>query len=314
MSAIVAIKKCSNYDIDEVLKHIEWLYTQANGPDPKGKTILVKPNITSDEEPSKAITTHPVVVEAVIKYLLENGALSIIVGDSPTIDNRKFTGLKSGIRQVAEKCGAKWTRFNGPSVARKIGNGTVKVTSLIEEVDLIINLPKLKTHELMHYTGAMKNIFGLVPGFNKAIQHSRFPNKLKMADFFVDFEEVIKPHFHILDGIIAMEGPGPGSGYPKNVNVIMASQNPLALDLLACRIIGYNPELIPINKLALRRGHLIKSINDIQIKGPDSDTLKVKDFRKITSTGISGIILNFLKQKLPMLRSFDKRPVFLPNL
>jgi uncharacterized protein (DUF362 family)/Pyruvate/2-oxoacid:ferredoxin oxidoreductase delta subunit len=296
-----------------VLKHIEWLYSEANGPDPNGKRILVKPNITSDEDPCRPITTHPVIVEAVINYLLSKGA-SVIVGDSPTIDNRKFTGKKSGIRQVVEKSGAQWTRFNGPTVNRKVGNVTVKVTALIEEVDLIINLPKLKTHELMYFTGAMKNIYGLVPGFNKAIQHSRFPNRFKMAEFFVDFEEAIKPHFHIMDGIVAMEGPGPGSGYPKNVNVLMASQNPLALDIIACRIIGYNPELIPINSVALQRGRLLKSIDDIQISGLNLDSALVKDFRRITYGDSSGIVLNFLKGKLPIIRRFDRRPMFEPSL
>ena len=313
MNTLVALHKCCHYDPEEVFKNIEWLYSAANGPNPFGKRILVKPNITSDEDPCRSITTHPVIVEAVIKYLMSKGA-SVIVGDSPTIDNRKFTGEKSGIRQVVEKCGAQWTRFNGPTVKRKIGNVTVKVTSLIEEVDLIINLPKLKTHELMYFTGAMKNIYGLVPGFNKAVQHSRFPNKSKMAEFFVDFEEAIKPHFHIMDGIVAMEGPGPASGYPKNVNVLLASQNPLALDILACRIIGYNPELIPINIAALQRGRLLKSIDDIQISGPDPDSIKVKDFRRINSGGSSGIVLNFFKQKFPVIRSFDMRPVFEPSL
>jgi uncharacterized protein (DUF362 family)/NAD-dependent dihydropyrimidine dehydrogenase PreA subunit len=309
----VAIRRCFEYDQDEVVRHIEWLYTTANGPDPRGKKVLIKPNISSDVDPEKAVTTHPVVVEAVIKYLQSRGAI-VIVGDSPTIDTDKFTGEKSGIRQVVENCGATWQRFNGSYVTRKVRNVSIKITSLIDDVDLIISLPKLKNHELMFFTGAMKNIFGLVPSFNKAIQHAKYPDRYQMAEFIVDLEEVIKPHFHIMDGIVAMEGPGPGSGYPKKVNVLLASVNPLALDIVACRIIGYDPEKIPINRIALSRGRLLKSINDIDVRGTDPEAIVIRDFKRIMSGSGSGIVFKFLKEKISVLRRYDKRPVFQSNL
>lgn len=313
MNSTVAIQRCFEYDPDEILKHIDWLYTEADGPDPKGKKVLVKPNILSDEDPGKPVTTHPVVVEAVIKYLQSKGA-TVLVGDSPTFDTEKFTGEKSGIRQVVENCGATWVRFNDSTVTRKVGNSAIKFTSLIDEVDLIISLPKLKNHELMFFTGAMKNIFGLVPAFNKVIQHAKYPDRYVLAKFFVDLEETIKPHFHIMDGIVAMEGPGPANGYPKKVNLLLASVNPLALDIVASRIIGYDPNKIPINKIGLERGRLLKSIDDIIIKGADPEAIAVSDFKRIITGGGAGILLKFLKKRIPVLRRFDKRPVFDSNL
>jgi uncharacterized protein (DUF362 family)/NAD-dependent dihydropyrimidine dehydrogenase PreA subunit len=313
MKSIVAIQSCFEYDPDEVLKHIDRLYSEGNGPDPSGKKVLVKPNILSDEDPVRAVTTHPVVVEAVIRYLHSRGA-TVFVGDSPTFDNDKFTGKKSGIRQVVENNGATWVRFNGAAVTRKVRGSSIKITALIEEVDLIISLPKMKNHELMIFTGAVKNIFGLVPAYSKVFQHAKYPDRFSLAKFFVDLEETIKPHFHIMDGIIAMEGPGPANGYPKKVNLLLASTNPLALDIVASRIVGYDPSKIPTNKIGLERGVLLNDIDDIIIKGIDPETVSVKDFKRIITGGTSDILLKYLKKRIPVIRRFDKRPFFYSDL
>jgi ferredoxin len=156
----------------------------------------------------------------------------------------------------------------------------------------------------------MKNIFGFVPGFNKAMQHVNYPNRYKFARFFVDLEEAVRPHFHIMDGIVAMEGPGPGNGYPKKVNVLLASSNPLALDIVASRIVGYDPLDIPTNRIALERGSLLSKTEDIKIKGPEPEAIAVRDFRRIYKGGEAGILLKHLKKKIPILRRFDRRPVF----
>ena len=309
MGTTVAIQRCFEYNPEEIEKHIAWLYKESNGPDPAGKKILLKPNILSDDEPLLATTTHPAVVEAVINYLHSKGA-TVLVGDSPTFDTRKFNGEKCGIKHVVDKCGATWVRFNETAVVRKVGNTEIKITALITQVDLIISLSKLKNHELMILSGAIKNIFGFVPGFNKALQHVKYPDRNKFGEFFVDLEEAIKPHFHIMDGIIAMEGPGPGNGYPKKVNVLLASVNPLAIDIIASRILGYNPLDIPTNKIALERGLLLRNMNEIIIRGVDPEAIAVRDFKRIDKGGEAGILFKFLKKKIPVLRRFFKRPVF----
>jgi uncharacterized protein (DUF362 family) len=309
----VAIRQCYKYEADELLKDIEWLYTESEGPDPSGKRILLKPNITTDISPERHATTHPAVVEAVIKYLQSRGA-TLLVGDSPAIETEKFTGEISGIRQVVEKCGASWVKFNRSTINKKIGESFVKITALTEEADLIISLPKMKNHELFYFSGAMKNIFGLVPGFNKMVQHAKFPDRYGLAEFFVDLEEAVKPHFHIMDAIVAMQGPGPVNGYPKRVNLLLASINPLALDIVASSIIGYDPVKIPINKIGLKRGVLMSDIEDIQVKGPVIKDIFVSDFKRITTGSAVGILLNYMKEKLPAMKKLDKKPVFDKNL
>ncbi len=313
MNRIVAIRKCPDYNPCEVMTAVEWLYNEAGGPDPRGKKVLVKPNILSDDKPERAVTTHPVVVEGVIRYLKSRGA-EVFVGDSPTFDNASFTGKKSGLRQVTESCGATWVRFNESPAARIVGGNNLKVASIVNEVDLIISLPKLKNHELMFFTGAIKNIFGLVPGFTKGLQHVRYSDREKLAEFFVDIEEALCPHFHLMDGIVAMEGPGPGNGYPIKGGVLLASVNPLALDIVASRIAGYDPLVIPTNRIALERGKLLAGIHDIEVRGPDPQTLVIKNFRRIQTGKTSGILLKALKKRIPFLRKLDKRPVFNPEL
>jgi ferredoxin len=113
-----------------------------------------------------------------------------------------------------------------------------------------------------------------------------------------------------MDGIVAMEGPGPGNGYPKKVNVLLASVNPLALDIVASRILGYNPLVIPTNRIALERGILLKNMDEIIIKGTDPETIVVRDFKRIDKGGEAGIIFKYFKMKIPFLRRLIKRPVF----
>jgi ferredoxin len=113
-----------------------------------------------------------------------------------------------------------------------------------------------------------------------------------------------------MDGIVAMEGPGPGNGYPKKVSVLLASVNPLALDIVASRILGYNPLDIPTNKIALARGVLLKNTDNIIIKGTDPETIVVRDFKRIDKGGEAGIIFKYFKKKIPVIRRLIKRPVF----
>jgi len=313
MDNIVAVKKCADYNPCGVLSSIEWLYKEANGPDPAGKKILLKPNILSDDDPARAVTTHPAVVGAMVKYLRSRGA-QVFAGDSPTFDTKGFTGYKSGIRQAVEENGGTWVRFNEQVVNLKVGNHVVKVASIVKEVDLIINMPKLKTHELMFFTGAIKNIFGVIPSLNKVFFHTRYPDRSRLAAFFCDLEEAIGAQFHIMDAIVSMEGPGPGNGYPRNTGLLMASANPLALDIIASRFIGYNPEDIPTNRIALEKGRLPGNATDITVKGVDIQNNIIKDFKRISTGSGMSIVAKHLRKRIPLLRRLDRRPIFNPAM
>ena len=281
----VAIVKCDTYSEIEVKKSIEDVFELAPLPEVEGKNILLKPNILSDQPPEKAVTTHPEIVKQVILYLKEKGAGTIYVGDSPGVPKPGFSGKKCGISEAVLQTGALWADFtenkvhiNNPS-GRK--HKEFKVTSFVKEVDMIISLPKLKTHQLMYFTGAVKNLFGLVPGLPKSTFHVKYPDRENFGEMLLDLMDAVKPSYALMDGIIGMEGPGPGNGTPHPVKVILGSTNLPALDIAASAIIGYDPMDIPTNRLALKRNYGLTRIEDVVIKGITIEECSISDFTLI---------------------------------
>ena len=312
MNEIVAVRKCKEYEFQEVYNNISEIYQSCRGPELKNKRVLLKPNILSDDLPGKCISTHPVVVEAMIKYLQSEGA-TVFLGDSPPVHLRGFRPEKSGIYKVCEETGVKWIDFTAAPVILKLRNKRIRFASAIHEADLVISIPKLKNHELVYFTGAVKNTLGMVPGFAKARQHALYQNRESFSRFLVDLTEAFTPHFFLMDGIMGMDGPGPGQGNPFNTGVLLGSTNPLALDITACTIAGYNPQDIPTNRIALTRGIWLTSSEEIDYDGPDLNSLIKKNFKRIHVTRDTNVSLKFIKNRIQFLRKFDRRPVFVHN-
>ena len=312
MNKTVAVRRCEEYDLNEVYKNISDIYKPCNGPELKGKKVLVKPNILSDDHPDKCISTNPVVFEAMIRFLLEKGAI-VVSGDSPAVHLRGFRPVKSGIHQVCEKTKTAWIDFSRNTSSLNLREGRIRIASAANEADIIISLPKMKNHELVYFTGAIKNTLGLVPGFSKAKQHALHQNRESFCRFLVDLNEAITPHFFLMDGITAMEGRGPGQGTPVKTGVLIGSTNPLALDIIASKIAGYNPKEMPANRIALARGKWLKSESEINYDGPEIKSVIKKDFKRIPISHDPNISFKFLKNRLRFLRKLDKRPVFIHN-
>jgi len=310
MNNIVTVRSCKEYDFQKVYQLISDIYQTCKGPELKNKKVLIKPNVLSDDLPEKCISTHPVVFEAMIRFLQDNGA-TIVAGDSPAVHLRGFRPVKSGLSQVCEKTGITWIDFTTKPSNLTLRNGKIRIASVINEVDLIVSLPKLKNHDLVYFTGALKNTLGLVPGFAKAKQHAVHQNKESFSRFLVDLNEAVTPHFFLMDGIIGMEGHGPGQGTPFRTGVLLGSVNPLALDIIASTIAGYNPNDIPTNRTGLERGIWLKSADEINYNGPVLNSLIRKDFKRIHVTGDTNISLKFLKDRIRFLRKFERRPVFI---
>jgi uncharacterized protein (DUF362 family)/Pyruvate/2-oxoacid:ferredoxin oxidoreductase delta subunit len=309
MNNIVAVRICKGYDLEEICGHVSGIYSACRGPELRNKKVLIKPNILLDDVPEKCISTHPVVVEAVIRFLQSNGA-SVIAGDSPSIHLRGFMPNKSGIAKVLEKTGVTWIDFSRKPLDLQLKNGNIRMASIAREVDLIISLPKFKNHELVYFTGAIKNTLGLVPGFSKAKQHALHQNRESFSRFLVDLNEAITPHFFIMDGIIGMEGSGPGQGTPFATEVLIGSSNPLGLDIIASTIAGYNPKDIPTNRIALSRSVWLQSTEEIKYDGPELKSLIKPDFKRIRVNPNSNISIRFIKNRVQFLRKLERRPVF----
>jgi len=310
MNNTIAVRRCTEYEINKVYNCISDIYKTCNGPDVKDRKVLLKPNILTDDDPEKCISTHPVVVEAAIRFLQSEGA-SVYVGDSPAVHKRGFRGEKSGIYRVCEKTGAQWVDFLKNPTEIRLPKGKIKIASIVKEVDLIISIPKLKNHELVFFTGAIKNTLGLVPGFSKARQHAFNQDRNSFSSFLVDLNEAITPHFFIMDGIMGMEGKGPAQGTPVKTEVLLGSSNPLALDLVASAIAGYDPMIIPANRISMSRGKWLRAENEIIYDGPDRETLIKKDFLRVPVSENRNIGFQFIMNRLRRVRRLQRRPVYI---
>ena len=312
MNNKVAVRKCTEYELREIFGLISDIYEKTGGPEVKGKRVLVKPNILTDDSPAKCISTHPVVVEAMVRYLQSKGA-TVLVGDSPAVHNQRFKPEKSGIRKVCETTGATWVDFMQNPTETKLRTGKIRVAAIVSEVDIIISLPKFKNHELVYFTGAIKNTLGLVPGFSKAKQHAIHQNRKGFGEFLVDLNEAITPDYFLIDGIMGMEGPGPGKGFPAEVGLLLGSTNPLALDIIASRVAGYDPMLVPTSRTAFFRKVWLKSEEDIIYDGPDINTIRKEGFKKIPVSYGNNIAIRFVLKRIRILRKLERRPVFIHN-
>lgn len=282
----VSIVKCDNYDEKKVLESLRKLINSSNFPQINDKKILVKPNILSDVSPELCVTTHPSVVKALIIILKEMGAKKIYVGDSPAIQPPKFKAKQSKIYEICKEENVEWINFSSKTIKKKVPyvKRKITLTKIIDDIDFSISVAKLKTHELMYATGAIKNMFGIVPGLNKSKQHVYNPSRKGFAKFICGLFKLSKTEYAIMDSIIAMEGAGPGNGDPKKVGLLMASNDALALDIAQAIIMGYQPLDLPIIKYAIKKKVTETSkIEEIEYTNLNANDLIIKDFKRITN-------------------------------
>jgi uncharacterized protein (DUF362 family)/Pyruvate/2-oxoacid:ferredoxin oxidoreductase delta subunit len=309
MNTQVAITRCPSYDPEAVYTALCLAVDAAPGLDVSGKTVLLKPNIVFDSPPEKAIVTHPVFLEAAIRLVKERGAARILAGDSPGLQKPNFTAKLSGLGEVTKRMGAEWVDFTREKADLPCPEGKAakqfSLTAMVKEADCIISLPKLKTHQLMYYTGAMKNLFGLIPSVAKSPMHVRFPSREAFAAMIVDLNIAVKPHYALMDAIIGMEGPGPGSGDPRHIGLVLASANLLAMDAAASEIVGYPPLEIPVSREALNRGVWLKSFSEIEYPLLNPADLRIPDFKKIPLKKTGSQLTDFLFPR--PIRKFRER-------
>lgn len=307
MSNTVALVKCRDYIFEEVFASIKKMMELVPPPDVTGKTVLLKPNILYPKKPEMAVCTHPVVVGACVKAFKERGAKKIIVGESPAIANSTSAAKSTGMYDQVIQNGGEWVDFHEHTdVKCPDGKISKQFNFAIQflEADLVVSVAKLKSHQLMAYTGAMKNLFGLMIGLEKAQQHYRFPNKEDFGAFLTDLNVAAKSGYAIMDAIVGMEGPGgPGSGDPIHLGFLAASDNILALDWKCSSLVGYNPHTIVNLEDALKRKIWLNSEKDIKVVGEKEASVKNTNFKivKEPSATLQKMIpgfVNFLANKI----------------
>lgn len=257
----VSIVRCPDYAgaKEAILKALE-LLGGLNKIITPGARVLLKPNILAARSPEAATTTHPAIVATMCELVLEAGGIPI-VGDGAGISKPGATAeaLKvSGIEAAARKAGARVVNFETAGYEEIIVPDPLQFSKLYLakpalEADVVISLPKLKTHELTYYTGAVKNFFGTLPLKTRKEAHLLGKREL-FGEAVADIYSVIKPQLAVMDGILGMEGNGPSHGSPVNSGVVLASFDCVALDIVASELIGFDPMQIPTTTGALKKG------------------------------------------------------------
>ncbi|MBT3377699.1 MAG: DUF362 domain-containing protein [Lentisphaerae bacterium] len=246
----------------------------------EGQTVLLKPNLLSPRPPEQAVTTHPTVVAAVAKLCFAAGASRVWVGDSCAGDHsEKRLWEKTGMTAAVPAAGAELKSFTEAVKPLPVGDLTVPVPSWLEEVDVVISLPKLKTHILTVLTCALKNTYGLVVGHAKAVYHGHFPSPREISHFLVDLHQALPPALNIVDAVTVMEGDGPANGTPAHAGLLLAARDPVAIDAVASRIFGVSPAAVPLIRRAEEVGLGAADLADITVVGSGKERAATCRFR-----------------------------------
>jgi uncharacterized protein (DUF362 family)/Pyruvate/2-oxoacid:ferredoxin oxidoreductase delta subunit len=283
----VAIARTPSYQLDD-LRHgltqaLEPLGGLGHFVKP-GMKVLVKPNLLSAKGPDRAITTHPELVGLVATMARDLGA-EVMIGDAPGGGRAQTPRVwhETGLAKVAQRENLSLVNFELEGTRPvQVGERTYYVARPVLEADLVINLPKLKTHVLTLMTGGIKNCFGAIPGFRKAIYHKDAPNPRHFAHIIVDVFSIVNPGLTIMDAVLAMEGEGPSSGQARHLGLLLASADTVALDTVAAEIIGLPPEKVHLIRYAAEAGLGIGSLPAIKLVGEPLERVRVADF-KLTS-------------------------------
>lgn len=284
----IALLKCDSYEVDVLEKKLREGFELLGGDKylkkliPYNSKVLLKPNMLSVEEAGSPVVTHYAVFEAVIRIVKEYSN-NISFGDSPGFGDSKKAVERSGLLEVANKYGVKFEDFK-ESVHVKLEKSILckswNVAKAPFDADVVISLPKLKTHGMAYFTGAVKNQFGCIPGSQKATWHTRMPDAHNFCKMLLDLNSVIGTNFAILDGIVAMEGNGPKSGTPYKLNTLIMGESLTAVDSVAVRLIGYdNPLDIPVLKEAEDSKWGVVLSSEIEVLGEKIEDMKVNDFK-----------------------------------
>lgn len=279
----VALVSCGDYEKQTVDRAIGQALSLLGGLEAfvrPGMKVAIKPNLVHKSKPEQCAVTHPAIVEAVARRVRELGA-EVVLAESPggPYNQAVLRGVyaASGMAEAAERAGM---ALNFDCSERVVKNEQavvyreMPILTPLARADLIINIAKLKSHTLTVYSGAVKNLYGAIPGLLKAELHFRFQSREAFADMLVDIAETVAPQLSIMDGVWGMEGEGPGTGDPRKMGVLLASASPYALDDVAAGLLGFTREEIPVLAAAEKRGLL----GQVQILGETAESCRVENF------------------------------------
>lgn len=282
--SLVSVVRCSDYDSERVRRSVHALLAPLGGMSAfvsPGQRVLIKPNLIHGTPPERGATTHPEVLRAVIGEVRASGG-EPVVGESPGYESLHVAAKKSGLLEVMEELEVPAIAFEAWTDVRLAPGRLVPslpIATPVVEADVVISLPKLKSHGLVVYTGCVKNMFGVICGTQKAQYHLRFQDREVFSRLLAEIYAVARPTLSILDGVIGMDGNGPRNGDPAPLGLMLAGADGVAVDTVACRIVNIDPLTSPPIRIAAQMGLGAASLHEIELAGPPIQTLVMSGFR-----------------------------------
>jgi uncharacterized protein (DUF362 family)/Pyruvate/2-oxoacid:ferredoxin oxidoreductase delta subunit len=293
----VALLKCEDYGSllirEKMLEAMNLL-----GLEPgifAGKKVVIKANLLSASAPEKSVVTHPEFFRAAVRMVRDHGGTAILC-ESPGFQPLGKVMKKAGYDRIAEEEGCEVADLRATEILFYDGPCRFKrfeISSAVFDADLILNLPKFKTHGLTYITGAVKNLFGLIYGLNKSKWHLKARSKEEFSDFLLDYYSALlqgferpKVFIHLMDAVMGMQGEGPGaSGTPRRIGAILAGQDAVSVDAVATRVVGLRLKEALTVTLGEKRGIGAGALERIELVGVGLDAF---DFRDYVPSKVSG--------------------------
>ena len=303
----VSIARCATYDPTELSAAVDAVLSPLGGIAAfvsSGQRVLLKVNLLSRAAPDQAVTTHPEFVRAVIRAVRAAGG-EITVGDSPGGTNSpasvRHIWDDSGIGAVCAEEEVALVLFDDDCVRVHVEGSRLyssfTLGRAVAETDVLITLPKFKTHGFMMFTGAVKNLFGCIPGLEKAQYHVKVPQRDDFGGMLVDLMLACKPALAIMDAVVGMEGEGPAGGTPRQVGALLASADSVSLDVVASAMAGLDPMEVYSNKAAAARGLGPSSVDEVSTVGADWHGLAPSGF-ELPARDITAMMPKWLGKRL----------------
>ena len=247
MTAPISIARCPDYasapeSLERVLRALGGIERFVS----RGQRVLIKPNLLSDHHPDEAVTTHPALVRALVRAVRAAGACPF-VADSPASATRvEAVWEKTGYRQMCAEEQVELLNLEGAgSRLVRMDGFEFHIATPVLDAEVIINVPKVKTHVLTTLTAAVKNMYGTVPGYQKAMFHKTYPTPRSFGRLLAAIHRSLPPALSVADAVVGMDGEGPASGAPVRLGFVAASADAVALDLGLCRLLGLDPSAVP---------------------------------------------------------------------
>lgn len=283
-SAKVALIRCEDYEPARLADALRRQFDLVGGLDAfikRGDTVLVKPNfIAPRSHLHSAAQTHPAVVLEVARVLKDHGAKPF-VADSPAWTTTATCARVLGLTEPLRKLGVPLRQLDAPRKCR-LGPGQPRVglSTAALDADVIINLPKFKSHQQLVATFAVKNMFGCVSGKHKALWHFREGDTAEeFCRLILGVYQYLHPALTIIDGIVAMEGQGPIRGPSRPLGWLIGGTDPIACEMTCCRLIGLEPDQVPMIRTARQIDFGCSDPDAVEIVGDALPATPCRDFR-----------------------------------